>query len=703
MSVVLNKKDNIIYIEFDQKDSKVNVLTSEVIRALDTLLDEIKRDTSAKAVVFLSRKKDVFIAGADIKEIESMTECNDATAKAQAGQNVFNKIEDLKIPTIAFINGVALGGGCELALSCNYRVATGNEKIKIGLPEVGLGFVPGFGGTYRLPRIVGLSTGLGMILRQEQVNSSKALRIGLVDQLFSQNGYETNLYDFVLSVIKGKFKTRKVKKTLLEAFMDDSIAGNYLLFSMARKSILKSPNRFYPAPLKAIETIRKNYFLGRSDGLALESAAFGDLAVTQISKNLVSLFYLRQKYQKLTAGKDAKPSEISKCGVLGAGVMGGGIAQLLSSHDIHVRLKDINPESILQAFQVASKIYQKGVEKRKISKAQADLKMGFISSALDYSGFGKTDMVIEAVIENMDIKKKVFKELSSKTSKDTILATNTSALSVAEMAKEVDNPSRVIGLHFFNPVFRMPLVEIITTEKTSVETVATTLQLVKKLGKTPIIVKDSCGFVVNRILLAYINEAGRLLEETGDMAGIDKSMTDFGMPMGPFLLSDEVGLDVGFKVLNILDTSFSGHFKPVDIFEKLYSKGWFGKKTGKGYYIHKKKREMNKDVYSMLPKPKEALNQQIAVNRMVYLMINEASKCLEEKIVDQADAIDVGMIFGTGFPAFRGGLLRYADSVGISQLIDELENLNKKTQSGRFTPSKYLINLKDTQKRFLEY
>ena len=706
MAVTLRKEENIGIIELDQEDSKVNLLTADTIMRLDSILEEVKREPSLKALMIKSNKKDVFIAGADIKEIEQITEAKDGGEKAKAGQDVLNKIEDLKIPTIAVIDGVALGGGCELALACEYRLATFNEKVRIGLPEVNLGFVPGFGGTYRLPRIVGLSEGLKMILAGKPVDGKKALRIGLVDRLVPQSGLDQLMRDFANEVLRGnsqKSKYQRKKKKGIVGFLESSWIGQIIIFSQSRKSVLKLTKGFYPAPLKAIDVIKKTFYLNRTKALEIEAKTFGELAITDISKNLVQVFYLSEKYKKLSleGDDDVAPMEINKCAILGAGIMGGGIAQLLSSKDIWSRLKDINHEAIASGLKAASKIYEKAVKGRRMTKAEAEVKMAHITNTLDYTGFGNLDMVIEAVVEKMEVKKKVFKELSEVTDNKTILATNTSALSVTEMAKETKDPSKVIGFHFFNPVHRMPLVEIITTPKTSKETIVNSLNLVKRLGKTPILVKDSCGFIVNRILLGYMNEAGRILEECGEMERIDKVMTNFGMPMGPFILSDEVGLDVGIKVLKILEESIGERFEPVLTFKKAFEKGFLGKKSRKGFYIYGKKRKENPEILGLLNGTDPArFNEQEYCQRMVYIMINEAARCLEDKIVDEPSAIDVGMIFGTGFPPFRGGLLRYADVIGIGHIVKTLGNFENKFQSDRFSPTKYLQELKDMNKGF---
>ncbi|MBP9854135.1 MAG: enoyl-CoA hydratase/isomerase family protein [Candidatus Omnitrophica bacterium] len=706
MSVIFREQDGIGYIEFDQPDSKVNVLNVETIGRLDKMLSELSEKSTLKAIVFLSKKKNVFIAGADIKEIEKITEIDDGIKKAKAGQDLFNKIEDLPMPTIAVIDGVALGGGCELALACLFRVATFNDKVSIGLPEVNLGFVPGFGGTYRLPRVVGLSEGLKLILTAKPITGDKALKIGLVDRLFPNNGLDAQLQTFIDGVVSKKIKKERYQppaKKGIPGLIEKFQPLHRIIFNESRKSVLSATKGFYPAPLKAIHVVSQNFYCGRSQGLHIEREAFGELAVTEISKNLVHVFYIMEKYKKLSVEglEDIKPQEIQHCSVIGAGIMGGGIAQALSTRDIWVRMKDISYDALAQGLKAAARVYYKAVETRKLSKAQAQLKMAHITTTLDYSGLKNSNYIIEAVVENMDVKKKVFHELSYTVNDQAILATNTSALSVTEMAKETKDPSKVIGLHFFNPVHRMSLVEIIVTDRTSKETLATTLNLAKKLGKTPIIVKDTRGFIVNRILLVYMSEAGRILEETGDMVLIDKIMTDFGMPMGPFILSDEVGLDVGLKVMRILEESFGERFKPADTFAKLYEKKALGKKTKRGFYTHNKQTFPNADVQKILG---EKNFQHIAngdiERRLIYLMINEAALCLQEGVVPEADAIDVGMIFGTGFPPFRGGLLRYADKIGISVIVDEMNMFKDQYKADRFTPCRYLLELKQKGSSF---
>jgi len=702
MSVFYKEEANIGTITFDQPDSKVNVLNAATLMALDKMLDELKTK-SLTALIIQSAKKDIFIAGADIKEIENITEASDGKVKAQAGQRVMDKIEDLPYPTIAVIDGAALGGGCELALACRYRIMTFNDKIRIGLPEVNLGFVPGFGGTYRLPRLLGLQQALKMIVSAAPINASAAFRCGLADRLHPSVGLEDRIKEFI-KVISVE-PTRRVIKPFtpkgFQAFLEKNSIGQSVVFKETHKSIQKATKGFYPAPFKAVEVIQKTLRLPREQALDIESSAFAELAITPISKNLVKVFYLSEKYKKLSVpgAEGVKPMVIAKGAVIGAGIMGGGIAQLFSDRGVWARLKDINQEAIAKGLKAAYDVYAQGMKRKKFKPYQVAAKMGMISGTVDYSGFADVDIVIEAVVENMDIKKKVFAEVSQVLPPKAILASNTSSLSVTEMARASKDPSRVIGFHFFNPVHRMPLIEIITTDMTSQETLVTTLEFAKKLGKTPVIVKDAPGFLVNRILLAYINEAGRILGEGGSIETIDRFATKFGMPMGPFTLSDEVGLDVGVKVLHILEVGLGPRFKPSKIFDDVLPLKILGKKSGKGFYIHGKQRVVNPEVQSMV-KAGDGVNEQDAVERMMYIMINEAAMIIQEKVVDSADAVDIGMIFGTGFPPFRGGLLRYADSLGMDHLVAGMEKLEARFKDGRFKPCGYILELKSQGRKF---
>ena len=663
-SLNLKIENGVAVIEFDQPESKVNVLSSAVMKELAGIIGQLASLKDLKGALVLSKKPDIFIAGADIKEIENITSNSEARLKAKEGQKILNALENLPIPTIALINGACLGGGLELALACDYRLACFGDKVKIGLPEVKLGIIPGFGGTKRLPRLVGLQKGLRLILAGEVVSANEALKIGLVDGLSSQN----RLFEEGIEFLKGHLHKRQGYKPRLKGwlnkFLDRNSFGRSILKGQTRKFVLKTTKGHYPAPLKALDVVTENYTSGLDAALEREAKAFGELAVGEVSKNLISVFYLVEKYKK-ARWSEAKGRTIGKCAVLGAGVMGGGIAQLFSAYGLPVRMKDLNYQALGRGLKQAREVYDYALKKKKIKPSQVSNGMGLISVTTDYSGFANTDLVVEAVVEDMKIKQAVFGQLDSAVSPRAIIASNTSCLSVDRMSEGARNKERVIGMHFFNPVHRMPLVELIRTPYTSDETVATMVEFSKRLGKTPIVVKDSCGFLVNRILLSYLNEAGFILEEGIGFERIDRITREFGMPMGPFTLMDEIGLDIGYKVACLLEENLGPRLRVPQIFKKVYEKKWFGRKTGQGFYIHRtKEKELNRQVYGLLSQgPAAKLSDKEILNRMLSKMVKEAHICLEEKVCNEPSDVEIGMIMGIGFPPFRGGLLRNMGSL----------------------------------------
>jgi len=688
-------------IEFDALDSKVNVLSAQSLSEFDEIISQVSAVSGLKGVILSSSKPDIFIAGADIKEIEKITVANEGQEKARAGQKIINKLENLSVPSIALINGACLGGGLELALACDWRFCSVSEKVKIGLPEVKLGIIPGFGGTKRLPRLVGLRKGLEMILSGEVISGKDAFKIGLVEGIFLNNLLlqEAKLF---LKAHPGKRKDLRPKlKGIMAKALDGTFIGRMVLKDQTKKFVLKTTKGQYPAPLKALEVVTANYNSSLEAALEREAVAFGSLVIGEISKSLVSVFYLVEKYKKVK-WVEAQPRKIHKCGLLGAGVMGGGIAQLFSYYGVQVRMKDLNYQALGKGLKQAKEVYDFGVKKRKIKPNQADVGMGLISVTCDYSGFQNADLIVEAVVEDKNIKKKVWNEVSAVVSKDAIIASNTSCLSVEEMSSEIQNKERAVGMHFFNPVHRMPLIEIIRAPQTSDETVATIVDFSRKIGKTSIVVKDTCGFLVNRILLPYLNEAGFLLMEGIDFERVDKICLKFGMPMGPFTLMDEIGLDVGYKVAVLLEEHFGSRMKVAGVLKEVYAKKWFGKKTGTGFYVHKGKEKcVNKEISFLVGAGKSSLiSDEEILKRIIYKMINEAAMCLHEGVCREPSDVDIGMIMGIGFPPFKGGLLRYADSIGADEVVNKLDVFKAKVNQERFAACDYLREMAKNRGKF---
>lgn len=680
-------------LELDCAGTEVNTLGEVNLNELSSELDQIAGRTDLKALLITSAKKRIFIAGADIKQIDQIKARDQAIHAAEQGKAVFQKIENLKIPAISVISGVCLGGGLELSLACRYRIASFSPDIKIGLPEVNLGILPGFGGSIRLPRLLGLMKALPLILAGRMVSSEEALKLGIVDKLFPESSLRQDALRFAADVIGGSFKRRPAKRSFIQGFFENTPFGRDFVFQRARTDVLQKTKGFYPAPLKIIRLIRKTYGKRGAKPYRLESEYFADLGVTDLSKKLIQLFFLSEKYKKLAWTSFSGPVEdVSKCGIIGAGVMGGGIAQLVSSRGIPVRVKDISDKALGGALKEAAHLYKDAVKRRRMKKSEADHKMGLISVGLGTEGLSRCGIIIEAVVEDLGIKKKVFQELDALMPPQTVLASNTSSLSVTQMAEGCKHPERIVGLHFFNPVHRMPLVEVIRAEKTSDEAMERIIRFARKLGKTVIVTADRPGFLVNRLLLPYMNEAAHLLEEGMPPTVIDRIAESFGMPMGPIELTDVVGIDVAYKVAHILEDAFGERMKVASILHEVKSQGLLGKKSGKGFYLHQgKSRKINPGV--KLPGKSSGVLNADALKRMIYVMINEAARCLEEHVIDSPATVDLGMIFGTGFPPFRGGLLRYADSLGLENVVRDLERFQKITGRAIFEPSPKLRQL----------
>lgn len=683
-------------VEWDLQGEKVNKLSTPVMMELKKVLEELSK-SSFKAVVMISRKKGIFIAGADIKEIEKFKTKEEFEVAVKQGQEIMNQVEDLPMPVIAAIQGACLGGGCELALACDYRVAADDESTRIGLPETKLGIIPGFGGCVRLPRVVGLQAALGIILEGKAVDAKRAQKMGLVDRVTPPGELEYQALRYAQNIIrKGEGKRRKAYEPRgFMAKLTESSLMRGKVESEAKKGIMRATNGHYPAPLMALKVVLKTYKMpNRDEALKIEREGFCEVAPTDVSKNLIHVFYLMEgvKGQSGVANKAVKAKPVYSIAVLGAGTMGGGVAYAAADRGIYATMKDINQPAIDHGYAEAEKIWKKSMSKKRLNKFQYAERRSRISGTLDYSDFKNVDVVIEAVVENMDIKKKVIAETATHCKPDVIIVTNTSSLSVNEMSVGSPKPENFAGMHFFNPVDKMPLVEVIRADKTSDETTATVYDLAKRMGKTPIVVKDGPGFLVNRLLVPYLIEAAQLLQDGMSVERIDKAYREkFGMPMGPCHLMDEIGLDVCLKVSKIFEKALAPRIELPTAMLNLEKTGRLGKKNKKGFYQYDedgKKGAVDQTIYADLglPQPKDTLTDEEIIGRGIYNMINEATMVLkDEKIVETAGEVDLGMIMGTGFPPFRGGLLKYADSLGAAKIVDELE-IYKAKYGARFKP-----------------
>lgn len=505
-------------------------------------------------------------------------------------------------------------------------------------------------------------------MRGRGIDAKRAERLGLLDRAVAHAELRLRAVELLRELQGGKRPSRR-KASFSEWLLTRNPVGRAVLFSQARKGVLSQTKGHYPAPLAIIDVLRRGR-RSRKRSFELEAAYAKELLTGEVSKNLVHLFFLNEAAKK-NPGAEAEPVSVAAAGVLGAGTMGGGIARILASRDIAVRLKDLNADALGQGLLAARDVFEKRRRRRRMRRWELEQKMALITTTMDYSGFRRLEVVIEAIVEDMAAKKSVLRELEPRVSADCIIATNTSTLSVSEMQSVLEHPERMAGFHFFNPVDRMPLIEVVRGTETDDETVASLVALAKRLGKTPVVVKDGPGFLVNRILGPYLNEAGHFLEEYGNIEAIDRAFVEFGMPMGPLRLLDEVGLDVAQKAGKVLQAAFGERSAPSSsVIDKLVAEGRLGKKSGRGFYRYDGKRETpDATVLAIAGADSKPVPAQELIERGLGLMIAEAKRCLDEGIVASPGELDLAMVMGTGFPPFRGGLLRYADTKGASHFF----------------------------------
>jgi 3-hydroxyacyl-CoA dehydrogenase/enoyl-CoA hydratase/3-hydroxybutyryl-CoA epimerase len=693
--------DGIARVVFDLPGEKVNKFSATVMGELGHVLDDLSGRTDLKAVVFTSGKPGVFIAGADIKEIQGIANRVDAQAKAEAGQRTFQKVADLKIPTIAVIDGACLGGGLEFALACTYRIVADEDKTKLGLPEVTLGIIPGWGGTQRLPRLIGIQAAMEMILGGAPVNARKALKLGLADACVPRPFLDQEVAAFVQRILThdgaAAVRAKRPRGGVMRWALEGNPAGRLALFRTAHKELMRKTRGLMPAPLAALEVLRDTHGMTLARGLEEEAHRFSELAFTPQCKHLVDCFFVAEALRK--EGGESKRL-VQTTAVLGAGVMGGGIAWAFANKGLPVRMKDLTWDAITKGLHTANDYNHQLTRRKKMTPGQANLLLHRISGTTDYRGFQGVDLVVEAVVEDLNIKRKVLAEVEGHLRDDAVIVSNTSSLAIADMAVALKRPERFAGMHFFNPVNRMPLVEVVAGPQTSPETVAMTAELVRRIGKTAVVVKDCAGFLVNRILLPYLNEAARCLEDGAGLELIDRTIYDFGMPMGPFTLSDEVGLDVGYKVAKILAGAYGERMAVADTLRVAYEEmHLLGTKGGKGFFLHGKdknaKPEPNLDLLAALrahhPVTRTVDADEVR-DRCLLIMVNEAARCLEEQVVDKPGSLDLAMVMGTGFPPQRGGLLHYANQLGSRTVADRLKALSDRC-GPRFTPCALIDDL----------
>lgn len=682
--------DGFATLTFGLPEKRANIFTREVLAELEQLTGELAERRDLRALTLRSAKPDIFIAGADVDEIAGVTDPALAAEGSRYGHRLFAAWEALPFPTFAAIRGTCVGGGTELALSCRWILLSDRADLRIGLPEIQLGILPGWGGCVRMPRRIGLIAALDIILAGKSVSARHARAIGLADALLPDAGFDRFAGDFVRVHADRPHPRRRAG--IRAALLEGSPVGRAIVVRQARRQLLARTRERYPAPLRALAVIAEGLSRGRDAGFAAEARAIGELAVSEVAKNLIHIFRLVEAAKK-DGGADPVP-EIRRPGVLGAGVMGGGIAALIAERaGLAVRIKDVRPDSLAAALAHAAELFDKQVRRRRIGKAELRRRMNLLQPTLDDAALVGCDLVIEAIVENLAVKQSVFAELDRRVAPSAILASNTSSLSIDAIGRDADRRERVVGMHFFNPVDRMPLVEVVAGPRTSAETTRAVAAFARQLGKTPVVVREGPGFLVNRLLAFYSAEALWLIDEGHRIEEVDRAMVEWGMPMGPLRLADEVGLDVSAKVGHILHDAFGDRLPFPAWFDRLPEAGRLGSKNGKGIYRYEGRRENGVDpaVYDEIGiRPSQrAGDPEALAERMVLPMVNEAARCLAEGIVDAPGPLDLAMIFGTGFPPFRGGLCRWADRRGLGEVIVRLERLSAEV-GARFAPSEAL-------------
>ena len=664
----------IALVWFDDPGRKVNLLDSESLTALRRVLDALRQRTDQsfpRALILLSGKEEQFIAGADVAEFDRLTDPVEAEAKSREAQQLFEEFSLLPYPTVAAINGPCLGGGTELAVAMRYRIASNARKVAIGLPEVQLGILPGFGGTQRLPRLIGLLPSLDLLLTGRGLDSRRAYRMGLVDAVLPHERFPDRAIQWTEALLQDSRAVKRRGPPLAARIIETIAPLRAWILAQARRRVLSQTHGHYPAPIEIIRVLRATWGAPSAAGLKVEREAVAKLLFTPESRNLRGLFMLREEAKRTPTTTRARP--VNHVAVMGAGTMGGEIAYLFSSRDMRVRLRDLKTEPLLRSLAHARSLFEREVSRGRMTKAEMERALGRIEPAIDLSGVMSADLVLEAVVEDLPVKQSLFRELETQVPDRCVFATNTSSLSVRAMAKGLKDPSRVVGMHFFNPATRMPLIEVICTDTSDSSMVETVVALARRLGKTPVLVADTPGFLVNRVLMPYLGEAVALVERGQPVRAVDKALRDFGMPMGPLELLDEIGLDVARKVAHVLHDAFGNRLASLALIDRLVAAGELGKKTELGFYEYEngRRKGLNPAIDSAT-QAEGPLGAHQIVDRLVDAMVNEAALALDERVVSRPDDVDLAMVLGTGFPPFRGGLLRYADAAGIGATVERL-------------------------------
>lgn len=690
----IEKRNGIAIVWLDQEGEKINKVSLDFVGDIDKMFQQLETDPEVKAAVIISRKKD-FIAGADIDMFGKVKQKGDFIDFTRNGHQSLYKLERSKKPVVAAVHGACLGAGTEIALACHARIASDDRSTHFALPEVMLGLLPGGGGTQRLPRLIGIQKALDMMLTGKKIYAGKAKKIGLVDQVTTKESLLNAAIELANSLIQ-KPMHRKDPREFMEKVLESTGFTRSIVYRKAKEMVLKKTLGNYPAPLKILECVEIGMEEGMDKGLEAEAVKFEELILTDVSRQLIRIFFNMTEKKKNPYADKLKVKDPDNIAVIGAGFMGAGIAHVSVMDGINVLLKDIKEETIAAAKQSIWKDLFKKVQRKSMTQPEAEEILNRVQSKTDFSGFDKVDVVVEAVFEEIKLKQRIVADCEAATKDDCIFASNTSALPISHIAEKAARPQNIIGMHYFSPVPKMPLLEIIKTPKTADWVTACCFELGIRQGKTCIVVNDGPGFYTTRILAPYMNECFLLIEEGCDAALIDKAMKKWGFPVGPVALQDEVGIDIGAHIMTSELVEFAKQREGARINDgvvKMYKDGYSGKKNKRGFYKYDekgKKRGIDENIYKYFGNPsRKEFAQETIQHRMGMMMINEALYCMDEGILENPTDGDVGAIFGLGFPPFTGGPFRYIDHVGADKVLAIMEDLAAK-YGARFKPSKLL-------------
>jgi len=705
LSLSTERRGSVMIIWIDVPGASVNTLSPALVTEFESVFKEIEQDRELRGAVIASGKQDGFIAGADVEQFATFRSAGDAAHVSAVGQELLNRLEALPVPVVAAIHGACLGGGLEVAVACRYRICTSDAKTILALPEVQLGVIPGMGGTQRLPRLIGLQGALDMILAARNIRPARAIKMGLVDEVVHPSILLDVAVDRAAGLAEGRIKRVRRRRSVADLLLAGTPFGRSVVFSKAHKSVVEKTQGHYPAPLAALEAIRAGYDRGFKSGLNAEARLFGELATSEVSRQLVYLFFARNATRKDpgVVGDAPTPRPVTKLGVIGAGFMGAGIASVAVQAGTLVRLRDTELSRVAAGLRAIRDVFMERFVKKQITRLQLDDMMVLVGATTDYSGFGTAEVVIEAVFEDLDLKHRVLREAEPMLDPGAVYASNTSTIPIGKIAEAAAHPGRVVGMHFFSPVHKMPLLEVVVTPKTDAQATVTAVAYGKDLGKTVIVVNDGPGFYTTRILSVYMNEAGRLLDQGASIDAVDAALVDFGFPVGPITLLDEVGIDIGGHVGRVLGEAFGGRMAPADSLRRVVEAGRKGRKGKSGFYRydhHGEKGAVDESIYPVIGRSQRRdIPSEEIVERCVLAMVNEAAMCLEEGILRSARDGDIGAVFGIGFPPFRGGPFRYIDTVGADVVVKRLEDLHARFPA-RFAVTPMLVEHARARKRF---